>query len=294
MMKLPKPMHTFDASIDACAEGIKGNTKLLDALIASKAELLEIEPNYVNAATLGKLFSTYPVTEDVDKSKLVVGKLCGSDLNKLYDQYLVPEAKPGRKIYSDIFNAAQEECPFCGGIGLPKTLDHFLPQGKHPAFSVLPYNLVPSCRDCNMGEKGQFVPKSAAEVFLHPYADKDIFFSEQWIFASYKADATGEPGVFSYFVKTPDDWHPIDSARAEHHFRLFKLDHLYGLKAAQSLAAVMGQAKALIARGSSHLDVREIILQPVIDCVPFSNHWKKGMYQSLCEYFSDGWLWGQP
>lgn len=39
-------------------------------------------------------------------------------------------------------------CPYCL-IGEDSSFDHYLPKGKFPEFSVLPYNLIPSCSKCN-------------------------------------------------------------------------------------------------------------------------------------------------
>ncbi|MCR8659176.1 HNH endonuclease [Paenibacillus endoradicis] len=48
----------------------------------------------------------------------------------------------------------QAVCPYCG-ISEPDTLDHYLPKGTFPEFSVLSINLIPSCGTCNRnkGEK---------------------------------------------------------------------------------------------------------------------------------------------
>jgi len=285
MMKLQTPIRTFDNSIDACLEGITGNAALREALIASKADLLAVEPVYRSAASRGELFTIPPVEEDADDEAVVIGSLRRSELIKLYEQYLVPRGKPGRSVYSDLLNAALEECPFCGGIGVPNTLDHFLAKSRHPSFSILPFNLVPSCRDCNMGEKGGGAASLAEEVLLQPYIDKDMFYKEQWVFASYEADPPDEPGRFVYFVRTPERWDATDVARAEHHFKTFNLAHKYGLKAAQALATVKAQAEVMIARGLVYADVREIILQPGIERAPFPNHWQTGMFQALCVFF---------
>jgi hypothetical protein len=136
-----------------------------------------------------------------------------------------------------------------------------------------------------MGEKGQGSANLAEEMVLQPYVDKDIFFDQQWIFASYQEDPSGGPGVFSYFVKTPENWEAIDAARADNHFKVFDLAQKYGLKAAQSLVTLMGQANAMMNHGLSRHDVVNVIVQPGIDCAPFPNHWQRGMYQAFHKYF---------
>jgi hypothetical protein len=279
-MKILTPLATFSDTIDACIEGIGAHQPLRERAVASKDTLLFAEQIYRDAATLGDL-SAISIIDDSVEDVAVVGTLLKSDLVKLYDSYFSAKKKPGRRIYSELLNAAREECPFCGGIGTPLTLDHFLPKAKHPTFSVLPINLVPACRDCNMGAKGQKIARNAEEVALQPYVDKDIFFDAQWIFATYSSDANGEPGRFLYFVRTPASWDQVDTARAKNHFASFDLAHKYGLKAAQAVATVLGQIKSLTDYGLPKADVMQAILQPGIDGAPFANHWQRGMYQAL-------------
>ncbi|WP_412024639.1 HNH endonuclease [Burkholderia cepacia] len=61
------------------------------------------------------------------------------------------------------------ECPYCGSPGKPDTLDHFMPQGTWPEFSIYPNNLVPQCRDC-MPVKGEryYCSTRNDALFLHP------------------------------------------------------------------------------------------------------------------------------
>jgi hypothetical protein len=286
MIRLSAPAPTFSESIDACVQGILGNPRLRDRALASKVHLLPAEEVYAAAGSNGDL-SLIPVAEEDEPNRIALaGTLRKSDLITLYDTYFVPRGKPGRAVYSQLLNAAREECPFCGGIGTPQTLDHFLPKAKHPVFSVLPINLVPSCRDCNLGEKGQRLAASAEEVFLQPYVDKDVFFDDQWIFATYLEDAPHEPGRFAYFVQAPDGWDPIDASRAGNHFATFGLAHKYGLRAAQALTTVMAQVQMLIGHGLTLQDVNKTVLQPGIESAPFANHWQKGMYQALSRTLS--------
>jgi hypothetical protein len=93
--------------------------------------------------------------------------------DKLFTQrtcvkYFVPEEKPARTIYDSLLNSAKEKCPFCGGIGTPRNLDHFLPKAHFPQFSVLPRNLIPACRDCNMDGKGHAFATNAEDQIILP------------------------------------------------------------------------------------------------------------------------------
>lgn len=60
------------------------------------------------------------------------------------------------KLYYDAICSTSNKCPFCE-FGQVATLDHYLPKLKFPIFSILPYNLVPCCRDCNSNKGDRYV-----------------------------------------------------------------------------------------------------------------------------------------
>jgi hypothetical protein len=279
MMRLSEPEFTFEQVLEACSAGITGNAELLQKVKHCSAELLAQAPLYLNAASTGKLHLITAIFSATDPH--VVKTLKMSDLIKLYEQYFVPNEKPARQIYNAILNSAKERCPFCGGLGTPRTLDHFLPKARFPQFSVLPLNLVPSCRDCNLDEKGNTFAKEPCDQIIQPYADCDRFFSDQWIFATYISSDTDEPGSFEYFANPPNEWPDVDRKRANKHFRDFGLAKRYATKAAESLGMVLSQISRLQKKGMDNATINEVLLQPGIDKALFVNHWQRIMYQSL-------------
>ena len=62
-------------------------------------------------------------------------------------------------------------CPMCGSLG-GRSLDHALPRGLFPEFSILHENLVPACTMCNSDEKGGIYRGQRPERFIHPYYDR--------------------------------------------------------------------------------------------------------------------------
>ncbi len=281
MMRLNNPNYSFENTLDECIAGITGNTSLKNKVVSSKPTLIAAGDGYLNVAGAGKLHTILPINTDVDDDPVVISSLKKSDLVKIYEQYFVPKKKPARKIYDALKNAAKENCPFCGGIGTPRNLDHFLPKTHFPQFSVLPHNLVPSCLDCNMGEKGQAFATNEEDQIIQPYADKDIFFSEQWIFATYHESNGAKPGEFEYYTLPPNNWSTVDKARVRKHFKDFDLAKRYGTKAGEQLGVVLPQIESMKRKGLDNETIKSILLQPVIDKVPFANHWHNGMYQAL-------------
>ena len=281
-MRLSEPQYSFEQTLDECVAGITGNAALRNKLTSSKLDLTAAGDGYLNAVGTGELHTIPPINTDVDDDPVVINTLKKSELVKIYDQYFVPENTPARKIYNALLNSAKEKCPFCGGIGTPRNLDHFLPKAHFPQFSVLPRNLVPSCRDCNMDGKGQAFATNAEDQIIQPYADKDRFFIEQWIFATYhEGNNNEEPGEFEYYTSPPEGWPEVDKLRVRKHFKDFDLAKRYATKAAELLGTVLCQIKTMEQAGLKNEVIQSALLQPGVDAAPFVNHWQKGMYHAL-------------
>lgn len=62
-------------------------------------------------------------------------------------------------------------CPACGEDGTPNTLDHYLPKGKYPEFSVTSRNLFPMCDICQGKKLSKTVNEADQRLFVHPYFD---------------------------------------------------------------------------------------------------------------------------
>lgn len=283
MMLLNKPQYTFKETLDKCILGVTGNNSLRKKLIASNVDFFKAGEQYISAAETGEIYAIQSINSGGDP--IVINDLKKSELVKLYEQYFRNTKKPAKEIYDSILNSAQDKCPFCGGIGTPRNLDHFLPKAHYPQFSVLPYNLVPSCRDCNMDGKGESFANSAEKQIIQPYLDNKRFFNEQWIFADYVDRNDGGPGRFEYYVSPPEVWPEVDKQRAQRHFEEFDLAKRYATKAAEQLLTVLNQIKSMEQQGIVFSVIKKTILQPAIEVDLFSNHWQKGMYQALCTHY---------
>lgn len=286
MFKINEPVFSHATALAECISGVTGNPRLAQSLEAEREQLMTLGEHYIGLAKLGDLASIQPMSPDASQDEMVVGTLSKSDLIKAYTQYFVPEAKPARRIYDYLLNCTQDRCPFCGGLGVPANLDHYLPKDSFPQFSVLPVNLVPSCRDCNIGEKGTYFAVNPEEQFLQPYVDDPKYFEEQWVWAKYIPDADREAGNFEYFVRAPECWSALEAQRAKTHFIEFGIGRRFAVRAAQNLRAVLEQIRRL---KRSHLQLNDIIhtlLQPEIDEAEFVNHWKPSMYQALIQHLT--------
>ncbi|HEJ9149286.1 TPA: HNH endonuclease [Serratia marcescens] len=295
MKKISLPTKTFDEMLEKCADGMN-QRRVRDNFLSHIQTFLDMEQQYKTLSSRGNLF-LYPRTQNLTDTTPVIGNLTRAKLDNLYENNLRNKKKPARDFYDELMVSSGEKCPFCGDIGQTKNLDHFLPKAHFPELSVMPLNLVPSCRDCNMGEKGASFAIIEIEQTIHPYIDKAIFFQEQWVFANYIDEDTG---ALEYYVKCPIEWRQEDKDRASNHFNNLNIAHRYSLEAGKHLSEVIDQKNAfktmirnLIPDISSEMIIRGFVdatLQPVINSHQFNNHWKRVMYNCLKssdEFFSD-------
>ncbi|EJB8411835.1 HNH endonuclease [Acinetobacter baumannii] len=287
MKKLDKPNYDFDGVLDLCVNNIlRGNQDLKDVIQNDKNDILLDGKCYERDANNGQLYS-YQELKRCHNS-VPISLITKDHYIHLYETYFVPETKiETRKIYDAILNAAKEECPFCGGLGVPKNLDHFLPKTKFPQFSVFPINLIPACLDCNLDSKKVSYATSEDEQTIHPYLDKSNFFNEQWITADYIVDADNHPGRFNYYVKAPEHWNNVDKIRAQNYFEDFKLASRYAKQATSSLKPKLRFIQREIDKGVSIQEIIRDVIQPDIDEAPFVNYWEVGMCDGLIRYLNN-------
>ncbi len=148
-------------------------------------ELMENQPcTWLNAARESK-------KENVQQLNLIAEEL--SDNYRLYDNLIessnnvLPDSaflkysdllidyyeKAPRELNKLLLERRNEHelsfCPYCGNPMIPDTLDHFIPKGRWPEFSIFPNNLVPQCRGCApvKGEQYYCIENNSA-MFIHP------------------------------------------------------------------------------------------------------------------------------
>jgi len=65
------------------------------------------------------------------------------------------------------------KCSYCGILRHSLAdLDHFMPRSKYPEFSILSWNLIYVCKECNQDyKKSSFLTTDGTRKFLHPYYD---------------------------------------------------------------------------------------------------------------------------
>lgn len=169
MKRINKPTDKVISILADCTSNIRDKNKK-DRIAAISNNLTSLENAYDVKAEEGKLNEITPHNMIKDVTKV--------ELEKLYTEKMVDNNQPGRVYYDRIKSSAPLNiCPFCE-TGVVRQVDHVLPKSFYPGLSIIPYNLVPVCRDCNTDKRNPTI-RSADQIHLHPYYDNVD--DEQWL-----------------------------------------------------------------------------------------------------------------
>ena len=225
---------------------------------------------------VAKQLYTLPPNEG-GNDDIVLGTATKKELTSVYSAHMVGRAKPARAIYDSLLSRAPlGRCPFCG-MGHASTLDHYLPKSKYPQLSVVPLNLVPSCKDCNTG-KSATVSSTAGDQSLHPYYDHQRFVNEQWLCADVIHTA---PVSIRFYVQAPDNWDEISKARVQSHFRDFKLASRYSIEASNQVACLRDTLSCYRELLGAEGIKQHLTIEAQANYRQHRNSWQKAMFQAL-------------
>lgn len=278
MIKLEKPQFDQDKIIEDCILNMRDGTgSPKERISASKAEICRKSKGYDELAEEGRLSTLTLNTK-------IAGGATKDDMIKLYDNKFARKGERGRPYYDAIkLLAPFGRCPFCGQRGV-QTLDHYLPKAKFPVFAVTPFNLVPSCSDCNHDKLSETF-NSYNEETIHPYYDD--FTDAVWIKAKLIEE---DPVTFEFYVDFPKEWEYIKYERAKNHFEKFNLNDLYKLQACEEFQGCFFRLKRLVEKGG-----KELAIEHLEESIEEKEHirlntWQAAMYDAIIQ--SD-WFWDE-
>ena len=273
------PQAVFQTCINSITDGnLRNRLNLVTKDIVASAK------DYEQKAKAIQLYTIPP--NNCSNDNVALGTVTKNELKDVYSSQMVGRAKPARVIYDTLLSQAPlGKCPFCG-FGHASTLDHYLPKAKYPQLSVLPLNLVPSCKDCNTGKKAA-IATTAESQSLHPYFEHQNFIDQQWLYAQV---AQTMPATIRFFVEAPVHWSDISKARVHSHFNDFKLASRYSVEASNQLACMRGS----LADYRELLGLDGIRQHLTIEAQSYArqhkNSWQTAMFQALVasDWYCDG------
>lgn len=264
MRVIPKPNISALKTYITCYSSIRNNDKRTKFREISK--YISRQSIDYNQLGISKCLFNIPSHEHVKSN------IYKADMKGLYEEQFV-DRKKGRRIYDKIMLLAPLSiCPFCG-FGTVATLDHYLPKAPFPTFSVLPYNLVPCCFDCNKGKAAGHA-RTQNEQTIHPYYDD--YSNEQWLYASI---VQTNPVSIRFYVNPPSTWNPVDQDRVKAHFIDFDLEKRFSIKAATEFANLREEFKLY---SSTPSQIKEALTKKArAQLSRYKNSWESAFYQAL-------------
>lgn len=312
MIKLTEIIK-FDALYKVCLSGITGNKELSARLTNAQSQINVLDNEYRLKATNGKLYELVPLKcsnlrkcERLKKinilrifrdkkfkrkttkyNPIVFENIHRLEFIKLYETYFVSKDKPSARIFYDqILASARQKCPYCCGIGNPRNLDHYLPKAHFPKYSILPVNLIPSCRDCNMDAKADTIISAYENQLLHPYLDKPHFFDDQWIHIEFNSIVLDKNTTFFYEVRAPDSWDNSDKLRVTNHFKACNLGVRFSKDAIDSFININQQIEEFKNIGLANDKIVSCLLEPYLrNSNRSANHWETVLIKGIIQTF---------
>ena len=276
MRKVDIPDISSKKLFKACAAKIQSQV-YRRALLARVSEVGELTDGYVNAAEEKLLAKLSSVEEFWGVPK--------KTWNNLYKNHVAKIGAIGRGEYELVKLALPHRlCPFCS-VQPIRNVDHFLPESKFPQFSILPANLVPTCRDCNF-EKRADSPSKLADQLFHPYFET---VSGRWL--AVEVHENNQPSV-TYKVGAGASLKGVRLKRAQNQFRKLDLGLLYSGLAANELSSIAWSLSGVHEQGGGKA-VREQLRDVAKSAIEseYPVEWKVALYEGLSQsewYYNGG------
>ena len=275
MKKIPKPKNNIEIILKNCMEHMQDPRK--NRIIQVKDTIVQKTTEYDLLADYGELYKIQ-AHDNIDS---IATK---EDMEALYTQKFVSKDGLNREIYDKlILMAPNGKCPYCQQ-NLVKTLDHFLPKAKYITYTVTPYNLVPSCTDCNKDKSVSAFDSYERQPF-HPYYDD--FDDSVWLKAKL---IEKEPISFQFYADPPPTLSTEKMNRIKHSFsdQGFGLNNIYRSHAPGLYRTCFHRIKILYEKGGKPLAIARLQENIEDEQAVSHNSWKAAMYQAMIE---SEWYW---
>lgn len=273
MIRLEKPQMDLQKILDNCTSNMTNPRK--SRIENVKQTIITNSQRYDSLAESGELYT-------IEEHNTVDSIATKEDMEALYTQKFVPNGQPNREYYDKIkLLAPHNRCPYCGQ-NIVKTLDHYLPKSKYVTFTVTPYNLVPSCSDCNKLKLSSTFNEYSEQPF-HPYYDD--FDDAIWLKASLIEE---DPIVFHFYADPPSNWDETKKLRVKNNFSKLNLNDIYMIHASELYQTCFYRIKILFDKGGKSLAISRLAEYVEDERSLRNNNWKAAMYNAI---INSGWYW---
>lgn len=273
MRRINKPALTAAVVYPVCLATV-GDSGLRGRLERCQTLINDAEIEFEAKITKGQIYT-------IAREAMVNGNVTYKELKNVYTAQMV--RKPNGRIYYDqlLMAAPAGLCPLCSHREA-STLDHYLPKAKYPRLSIVPINLIPSCKDCNTGKLADF-PIGPDDETLHPYYDN----IENVVWLNAIVNKT-TPVSLSFNVKAPASWNQLLTNRVNTHFDCFKLNILYSTQSARRLSGMKYNLEKIYSSGAAKAGIVKYLADEAVSNATINlNSWETAMFKALSK---DDWF----
>jgi hypothetical protein len=268
MKRLPLPSFAVRSILEKCIDSLHAGP-LKDKLGLVIDDVVAAEANYLERGAQTALFT-------IAQADNVAGSVTRAEMERVYSGTFVKSVRT-RPIYDAIKQSPENDiCPLCVQRTV-STLDHYLAQARHAPLTVVPFNLVPACSECNK-TKLATQPETAAEQTFHPYFDD--FDDHRWLFATVEETT---PARLVFQVTPPAEWPELTHQRIARHFQLFGLGALYASHSAAELTNIRHFLSLLAKRGTPETIKTFLLEQAESSYNAHKNSWRTAAYFAWSE-----------
>lgn len=221
MWSTSPPPVSADEAVRACIAGIGNQRRDLKGRVTSQIAKFAVNSDYLKHAVDNGICHLF------DRDTFDIPAVDSSELVWLYDNQVAKLGRPARQIYDRIIHSSSRVCAYCQ-YGRSTTLDHFVPKSKHPGLAIVPWNLVPCCRDCNHNLREIFSDQPE-EQFLHPYSTPNL---GRWLFGEV---VHSTPTVVRFYPQPHSGLPDQIRERVSYQFRTLGLNQMYSEVSARDL-----------------------------------------------------------
>ena len=270
MDKLSVPLQDVDVGIiyETCVNSYRDEKKK-KRLFGYKEEIEEEAKKY--KGSVSEILKNCKTSYDEHRKEIA---------SVYTDKFAKSSFIKGYMYYSSIKNNVyKNRCPICE-IGMPETLDHYLPKEKYPLLSITPANLVPQCFHCNHS-KHSYAGDTLEKMLPHPYFD-DLS-KEVWL----KATLLFDEGIVATYSNGYKGTDMLFTSRTSLLLAEYQLCELYGIHAASYLSGHIGSWKMILAEAGEPQLKAHLEREKKNTEISNVNGWEAALNRALNVQFSE-------
>ncbi|MGE8553998.1 MAG: HNH endonuclease signature motif containing protein [Chryseobacterium jejuense] len=194
-----------------------------------------------------------------------------------YKSAIIKKVK--KKILDSQIITINATCQYCT-LNSINTLDHFIPKGDFPEFSVNPLNLLPCCSECN-AKKSKYAYNGEESLFLNLYLDE--LPEKKYLKADF--DFSNGVPIVTFDLYNPDDIEESLYRTISNHYKRLDLLERMRLKSNEVITEIINPIKGYYRFNHDVEEIKKFLREEEIEFQEAYgfNYWKSVLRLSLIE-----------